>query len=163
MRGWWWSMLGASLPSILRTRRRDGILDGRRIPRPSVHFVAHVSSLCGIVKLDSDYSGAGLIIFGIFTSFVEACFRPKRSASSWCVHSIFMKTITLNSSHAVVSVNEFCGRFLRRRFRLMHIPLPLWTTLYDAPLTIMWKLNQRTHHIYIYHMSNLDLTPSSTD
>ena len=65
-------MLGAGLPSILRTRRWDGILDGRRIPRPSVHFVAHVFPLCGIVKLDSDYSGAGLIIFGNFTSFVEA-------------------------------------------------------------------------------------------
>ena len=74
MCGWWWGILREVLPSILRTRRRDGILDGWRIPRPSVHFVAHVFPLHGIMKLDSDYSGAGLINFGTFSSFVEVLF-----------------------------------------------------------------------------------------
>jgi len=68
------------------------LMNGEVLPRPSVHFVAHVFSLHGIVKLDSDYSEAGLI-----TSFVEVFFRLKRNASSRCVDSISTKTIILNN------------------------------------------------------------------
>jgi len=39
------------------------LMNGEVLPRPSVHLVAHVFSLHGIVKLDSDYSEAGLIIY----------------------------------------------------------------------------------------------------
>jgi len=66
------------------------LMDREVLPRPSIHFVAHVSPLHGIVKLDPDYSGVGL--------------------SSRCVDSIPMpKSIILDSSHALALalLNEF--------------------------------------------------------
>jgi len=61
---------------------------GEVLPPPSVHFVAHVLPLHRIVKLGPDYSGAGLIIFGSFSSFVEVLFQLTRDANLQCVESI---------------------------------------------------------------------------
>ena len=56
------------------------LMNGEVLPRPSVHFVAHVFSLHGIVKLDPDYSEAGLIIYlrgGIFPAEEECEFAVR--------------------------------------------------------------------------------------